>query len=294
MTPAPTPGTTDTTAMQKGTHTMGITLGGRRRTAALAATFALLTGGLAAGIAQGATGSETAAATVPGTVVVKEDAHAKVLTAEASVRNKRDLVKEVQKRRAEHQKAPVPTPAPAPAGPAVAADDGGGHGDQSGFPVRDQWLDSTQSERISVPGPGGGQGELTASGASFVKVPFMEYYAIFTDTSSDVAWLGNRPFNADSIEHTDNWRIGSVGAPFWVVGAPQGATVRSTGSLAEASWSTSVQNNWYSEHAYDQVAFYPPSQDDYSNVFRISHSVTGTFQFGSSFFTVTSQDRAYS
>ncbi|MBT2467899.1 hypothetical protein J7E97_08425 [Streptomyces sp. ISL-66] len=289
MTPAPT---TDTTAMQKGTHTMGITLGGRRRTAALAATFALLIGGLAAGIAQGATGSETAAAagtTVPGTVVVKEDAHAKVFTAEASVRNKRDLVKEVHKRRAEHQKAPK---APAPAGPAVADDDGGGHGDQSGFPVRDQWLNSAHSEWITA--PGGGQGELIASGAGFVKVPFMEYYAIFTDTSSDVAWLGSRPFNADSIEHTDTWRIGSVGAPFWVVGAPQGAAVRSTGSLAEASWSTSVQNNWYSEHAYDQVAFYPPSQDDYSNVFRISHSVTGTFQFGSSFFTVTSQDRAYS
>ncbi|MGW6691302.1 hypothetical protein [Streptomyces sp. NPDC054961] len=275
--------------MQKGTHTMGITLGGRRRTAALAATFALLTGGLAAGIAQGATGSETAATTVPGTVVVKEDAHGKVFTAEASVRNKRDLVAEVQKRRAEHQKAPK---APAPAAPAVAAGDGGGHGDQSGFPVRDQWLNSTRSERINV--PGGSQGELVASGASFVKVPFMEYYAIFTDTSSDVAWLGTRPFNADSIEHTDSWRIGSVGAPFWVVGAPQGASVRSTGSLAEASWSTSVQNNWYSEHAYDQVSFYPPSQDDYSNVFRISHSVTGTFQFGSSFFTVTSQDRAYS
>lgn len=214
MTPAPT---TDTAIMQKGTHTMGITLGGRRRTAALAATFALLTGGLAAGIAQGATGSETAATTVPGTVVVKEDAHGKVFTAEASVRNKRDLVAEVQKRRAEHQKAPK---APAPAAPGVAAGDGGGHGDQSGFPVRDQWLNSTKSERISV--PGAGQGELVASGSSFVKVPFMEYYAIFTDTSSDVAWLGTRPFNADSIEHTDNWRIGSVGAPFWVVGAPQG------------------------------------------------------------------------
>ncbi|MGW6707976.1 hypothetical protein ACWGDE_24220 [Streptomyces sp. NPDC054956] len=276
--------------MQKGTHTMGITLGGRKRTAVYAATFALLIGGLATGIAQGATGSATAATTVPGTVVVKEDAHAKVLTADASVRNKRDLVKQAREQRAAQRQTPKP---PAPAGPQAQADGGGGgHGDQSGFAVRDQWLTSSKSERITV--PGGGQGELTASGASFVKVPFMEYYAIFTANSSDVAWLGGRPFNADSIEHTDNWRIGSVGAPFWVVGAPQGAAVKSTGSLAEASWTTSVQNNWYSEHAYDQVAFYPPSQDDYSNVFRISHSVTGTFQFGSSFFTVTSQDRSYS
>ncbi|MFD9346989.1 hypothetical protein [Streptomyces sp. NPDC060049] len=269
---------------------MGITLGGRRRTAVYAATFALLLGGLATGIAQGATGSEAAATTVPGTIVVKEDAHAKVLTADASVRDKRDLVKAVREQRAQTRKAPKPS---APAGPAqVQSDDGGGHGDQSGFPVRDQWLTSAKSERISV--QGGSQSDLTAAGSSFVKVPFMEYYAIFTGTSSDVAWLGGRPFNADSIEHTDTWRIGSVGAPFWVVGAPQGAAVKSTGSLAEASWSTSVQNNWYSEHAYDQVAFYPPSQDDYSNVFRISHSVTGTFQFGSSFFTVTSQDRSYS
>ncbi|GHD90574.1 hypothetical protein [Streptomyces naganishii] len=269
---------------------MGITAGHgpSRRTVALTVTAALTLGGFALGVTRGATGSTAAAATVPGTVVVEEDAHGKVLTADSSVRDKRALVDAVhEQRREKERQTGTPTPTPTP----TATGGGGGHGDQTGFPVRDQWLDSAKTRKAAVPG---GQGTLSAAGASYVKVPFMEYYAIFTDTSSDVSWLGERPFDADSIEHTDTWDVGSVGAPFWVVGAPQGATVRSTGSNAQASWTTTVKDNWYSEHAYDQVAFYPPNQDDYSNVFRISHSVTGTFQFGSSFYTVTTRARAYS
>ncbi|MER5915150.1 hypothetical protein ABT124_33005 [Streptomyces sp. NPDC001982] len=264
---------------------MGITVGRYRRTAALAATAALTLGGVAMGVTHGATGSTAADRTVPGTVVVEENAHGRVLTADPSARDKQGIVAAVHELRREQQQESEATPT------ATATGGGGGHGDQSGFPVRDSWLTSSKSRRVTVPG---GEGSIAAAGASYVKVPFMEYYAIFTGTSSDVSWLGERPFNADSIEHTDTWNVGSVGAPFWVVGAPQGAKVASTGSTAEASWTTTVQDNWYSEHAYDQVAFYPPSQDDYSNVFRISHSVTGTFQFGSSFYTVTSRDRAYS
>lgn len=265
---------------------MGITAGRYRRTAVLAVTAALTAGGLALGVTSGATDSSAAGRNVPGTVVTQENAHGKVLTADSSVRDKRALVRAVEEQRREHrERAAEPAPTPTETG------GDGGHGDQSGFPVRDQWLTSSKTTRVTVPG---GRGALTASGASFVKVPFMEYYALFTDTSSSVAWLGSRPFNADSVEHTDTWNVGSVGAPFLVVGAPEGAAVKSTGSTAEARWTTTVEDNWYSEHAYDQVAFYPPSHDDYSNVFRISHSVTGTFQFGSSFYTVTSRDRAYS
>lgn len=262
---------------------MGITAG--RRTAALAATAALTLVGVGVGVTHGATGSTAADTTVPGTVVVEENAHGRVLTADPSAHDKQALVDAVHELRRERERQTSdPTPTPTSTG------GGGGHGDQTGFPVRDSWLTSAKSKRVTVPG---GRGSIEAAGASFVKVPFMEYYAIFTDTSSDVSWLGERPFNADSIQHTDTWDVGSVGAPFWVVGAPQGARTTSSGSGAQASWSTTVQNNWYSEHAYDQVAFYPPNQDDYSNVFRISHSVTGTFQFGSSFYTVTSRDRAY-
>lgn len=267
---------------------MRITAGRSRRTAVLAVTAALTLGGVALGVTHGATGSSAADRSVPGTVVVEENAHGRVLTADPSVRDKEALVRAVHELRREHvRQTSEPTPTPTPS----ATGGGGGHGDQTGFPVRDAWLTSDKSRRVSVPG---GTGTIAAAGASFVKVPFMEYYAQFTDTSSDVSWLGDRPFTADSIQHTDTWNVGSVGAPFWVVGAPQGAKVTSTGSTAEASWTTTVQDNWYSEHAYDQVAFYPPNQDDYSNVFRISHSVTGTFQFGSSFYTVTSRDRAYS
>lgn len=265
---------------------MGITAGRYRRTAALAVTAALTLGGLAVGVTGGATGSTAADRTVPGTVVVEENAHGRVLTADPSARDKRKIVAAVHELRRERQRQ---TTEPAPT--ATATGGGGGHGDQTGFPVRDSWLTSAKSRKVSVPG---GEGTIAAAGASYVKVPFMEYYAIFTDTSSDVSWLGERPFDADSIQHTDTWDVGSVGAPFWVVGAPQGAKVASTGSNAQASWTTTVQDTWYSEHAYDQVAFYPPNQDDYANVFRISHSVTGTFQFGSSFYTVTSRDRAYS
>ncbi|MGA5164342.1 hypothetical protein [Streptomyces pseudogriseolus] len=264
---------------------MGITTGRHRRTAALAVTAALTAGGLALGVTSGAADSSAAGRNVPGTVVVQENEHGRVLTADTAVRDKRALLDAAEEQRRERRDA-AEEPAPDPGG-----DGDGGHGDQSGFPVRDQRLVSGRSERITV---AGGEGAVAASGDSFVKVPFMEYYAIFTDTSSSVAWLGKRPFNADSVQHTDTWNIGSVGAPFWVVGAPEGAEVRSTGSTAEARWTTTVQDNWYSEHAYDQVAFYPPSQEDYSNVYRISHSVTGTFQFGSSFYTVTARDRAYS
>lgn len=267
-------------------HSMGITAGRYRRTAALAVTAALTAGGLALGVTSGAADSSAAGRNVPGTVVTQENEHGRVLTADAEVRDKRALLRAVEEQRRERRTAseePAPTP--------TETGGDGGHGDQSGFPVRDQWLVSKKRDRVTVPG---GRGVVAASGDTFVKVPFMEYYAIFTDTSSSVAWLGRRPFNADSVEHTDTWNIGSVGAPFWVVGAPEGAEVKSTGSTAEARWSTTVENNWYSEHAYDQVAFYPPNHDDYSNVYRISHSVTGTFQFGSSFYTVTSRDRAYS
>ncbi|MFG2503251.1 hypothetical protein ACGFSB_34200 [Streptomyces sp. NPDC048441] len=294
---------------------MGIAIRSRR-SASLAGVAALLLAGVAVGVTQGASDSQAAESATPGTVVHKEDAHGEVRVADPSVRNKRKLVDAAKKERKERQKAAGSqetaagttadttggstgeTTGGTTGGGGTGGDtggsggDSGGHGDQSGFPTRDQWLDSTKSSRVSP--EGGAPGEISAAGSSFVKVPFMEYYAIFTDTKSDVAWLGGRPFNADSIKHTDTWRIGSVGAPFLVVGAPEGAAVKSTGSSAEASWSTSVERNWYSQHAYDQVAFYPPNEADYSNVFRISHSVTGTFQFGSSFFTVTSQDRAYS
>ncbi|MEV2255650.1 hypothetical protein AB0I94_34715 [Streptomyces sp. NPDC050147] len=293
---------------------MGIAIRSRR-SASFAGVATLLLASVAVGVTQGASDSQAAESATPGTVVHKQDAHGEVRVADPSVRDKRQLLQAAKKERAERQKAAASQESAAgtaagttgetagattgeTSGGGTGGDSGGtggddgGHGDQSGFPTRDQWLDSTKSSRVSP--AGGAPGAISAAGSSFVKVPFMEYYAIFTDTKSDVAWLGGRPFNADSIKHTDTWRIGSVGAPFLVVGAPEGAAVKSTGSSAEASWSTEVERNWYSQHTYDQVAFYPPNHDDYSNVFRISHSVTGTFQFGSSFFTVTSQDRAYS
>ncbi|MZD07198.1 hypothetical protein GTW43_19210 [Streptomyces sp. SID5785] len=279
---------------------MGITVGRSRRTVLVTATAALTLSGFALGVTRGATGSTAAGTAAPGTVVVQEDEHSKVLTADSSVRDKQQLVDEVHRQRREEQTRPTePTPDPTDGGTSggttggdTGGGDGGGHGDQNGFPVRDEWLDSSATGKATP--AGGDRGRIAAAGASFVKVPFMEYYAIFTATSSDVSWLGERPFDADSIQHTDTWNVGSVGAPFLVIGAPKGADVKSTGASAEASWSTTVRDNWYSEHAHDQVAFYPPDQEDYSNVFRISHSVTGTFQFGSSFYTVTSRDRAYS
>lgn len=259
----------------------------RRRAGVAGVGAALVLATLATAATSGASDSAAADRTPRGLTVVTDDGGSRTLVADSAVDRKKPLVRAVraQRERSREQAAAAPAAEPADDGT------GGGHGDQTGFPVRDQWLTSHQVQRLSV--PGGGRGAAGVAGATFVEVPFMEYYAVFTDTTSDVAWLGRRPFDADSIKHTDTWSIGSVGAPFVVVGAPESASTETAVSGAEVSWSTTAEDTWFSRHEHDRVAFYPPDPDAYSNVFRISHTVTGTFQFGASFFTVTTRSRAY-
>ncbi|GLZ36307.1 hypothetical protein Lesp02_84940 [Lentzea sp. NBRC 105346] len=153
---------------------------------------------------------------------------------------------------------------------------------------RNQTLSSQARNTIS---PNGKPGDIVASGSSFVVVPYLNYFASFNQTTSKVAWLGTSPVVADSIQHTDSWHVDYFGGPYEAKGAPQGAQITGdTGSL-DVAWSTTANQTWYSEHKWDRVDIAPPSW--FGQIYRIKHTVTGTFQFGSSFYTVQADGRAF-
>ncbi|GAA2613476.1 hypothetical protein GCM10010399_50410 [Dactylosporangium fulvum] len=168
-----------------------------------------------------------------------------------------------------------PGPATPGAGPVVASNN--------------QWL--AGSRRTTARPRGGAPGLISASGRTFVQAPYLAYYASFTQTSSRVAWLGRSPWAADSIRHTDRWRVDSFGDPFTFAGAPDSAVARRDPGSLEVSWSTTVSGTWLSEHTWDRVDFMPTGH--FGEVYRISHSVTGVFQFGSAFYQVDEEADAF-
>lgn len=214
-----------------------------------------------------------------GKVVVWQNEHGKVLAAAPDVRDKRSLRPVGTK--------PVDTDRMmAASGAEAAAETGDG-----GYPDRETWLYPVQSTSVS---PQGGTGAaIEAAGGSNVVLPFLEYYATYTQSSSRVTWFGSAPFNADSVEHTDRWHVDFVGTGYNVYGTPPGAEVTTGPSSAEVRWTTSVEDNWYSEHTWDWLAFYPEDPPLFGQVYRFGHEVTGVFQFGSSFYTVTGQAKTF-
>jgi hypothetical protein len=221
------------------------------------------------------------------TVVVQSNAHGKVLTAAPWVTDKNALVRLAR-----------PTGVPRGGQPAIpqrgqaAARLSEQFGTQSGgvsHADRNQWL--YPSGRTSVTPPQGRPADLVATGSSYVYVPYLNYYASFTQSSSRVAWLGSAPLVADSIQHTDQWHADFFGISFVAKGAPEGATTKSDASSVDVQWTTTVNKNWYSEHAWDRVDFMPT--DWFGQLYRIRHTVTGVFQFGSSFYTVEGDGRAF-
>ncbi len=157
------------------------------------------------------------------TVVVQSSAHGKLLTAAPWVTDRNALVQ-----------VPRPTAVPSGGQPAIppgrqaAARLSEQFGTQSGgvsHADRNQWL--YPSGRTSITPPNGRPADLVATGSSYVYVPYLNYYASFTQSSSRVAWLGSAPLVADSIRHTDQWHADFFGISFVAKGAPEGATTKS-------------------------------------------------------------------
>ncbi len=216
------------------------------------------------------TGAGTPAGTTADKVVVWSNRHGKVLTAAPGVRNKASVKAD--------KLAAVATPRSAVIGP-------------DGYPDRNRWLYPVGRDTISPVDGSDGQAEVI--GASHVEMPFLEYYAMFKQNSSQVSWLGGTPFNADSIEHTDHFRVDYLGTGYTIAGAPTGSQQQANATTAEITWTTTVHDNWYSEHQWDFLAFFPETPPQYGQIFRMERSVTGTFQFGSTYFTVTGQNRTF-
>jgi hypothetical protein len=160
-----------------------------------------------------------------------------------------------------------------------------------GYPDRNKLLNPTGRETVSA--TGGSVGPIEAVGSSHVEIPFLEYFAMYEENQSHVAWLGESPFNADSISHTDTWAVDFVGTGYVIVGAPPGSTQQNGSGSASVTWTTTVADNWYSEHHWPFVAFFPETPPQFGQLFRVQSSVTGTFQFGSSFYTTTGKARTF-
>lgn len=151
----------------------------------------------------------------------------------------------------------------------------------------DEWLYADGRKAIT---PGGGKaGQIMVSGKTFAAVPFWDIKknrATYSQTRSLVAWLGTSPVNADSITQTDNWITSTyAGSSPTITGAPSGAARVAPGSLV---FKSQVSRNWISLHAWDGNV----SVSTTGVVYQVGYQVTGTFQFGSSFFTVSGQDAA--
>jgi Tol biopolymer transport system component len=140
-----------------------------------------------------------------------------------------------------------------------------------------RWIHPSRAEPVA--GVGDGTGAITAYGSAFLEVPFFARdHASFRHTSSTVAWHGASPFNADKVIHTDHWRVQAYPGGVTVRNAPPGANVDTQG---EVHWQTELTDAWISRHTWDEVEFVARGI-----VYRSYYGVTGTFQFGSTFFVV--------
>lgn len=150
----------------------------------------------------------------------------------------------------------------------------------------DEWLYADGSKAIS---PGGKAGQIMVSGRTFAQVPFWDIgknHATYSESNSLVAWMGTSPVDADAITQTDNWITSTYGGSTpTVTGSPSGAAVVAPGSLV---FKSQVARTWMSLHSWNGSV----SVSTTGVVYDVGYQVTGTFQFGSSFFTVSGQDAA--
>jgi hypothetical protein len=142
--------------------------------------------------------------------------------------------------------------------------------------------------RIKRAPAGGRSGTFIARQHSYVKVPFLEYKAEFTDNEASVAWLGAVPFNADVVRLINTWstkglKIGFDGSA-GTGGLSAGASFSGHGS--KATDVTTVRKQWSLRSYVDSVRFRGVA------IYRVAHTVAGRFLFPSSAMTVSASDSA--
>jgi len=138
-------------------------------------------------------------------------------------------------------------------------------------------LSSTNS--ITRTPPGGRAGTLRSRGYSYVRVPFLETSATYTNNEAHTWWLGSTPFNASSILMSETWANSGVSIS---LSFPLGAGFSGTGGSTTDT--TSVSRNWRVHSYVDTVKFTA------FDIYRVRHTVAGKFQFGATAFTVTTTD----
>jgi hypothetical protein len=142
--------------------------------------------------------------------------------------------------------------------------------------------------RIERTPMGGRPGTFIARQHSYVKVPFLEYKANFTDNVASASWLGMTPYNADLVRLTVIWSTdgvkigfnGSVGTG----GASAGASFSGHGSKAMDV--TTLRKRWSLSSYVDSVRFRGVA------IYRVTHTAAGKFTFPSSAITVSTSDSA--
>jgi hypothetical protein len=137
-------------------------------------------------------------------------------------------------------------------------------------------LANTYSKTITP--PGGRAGTITVHFQSTEAYPGLETWVTFSGTSYG-KWLGSTPFNASKVTLTDHMHVDGISVN---VSYPPGFT----GSGSDVSFTNSVSNNWQVNHSFDNIHF------TCFACFGIAEDATATFQFGSSFYTISTHDDA--
>jgi hypothetical protein len=110
-----------------------------------------------------------------------------------------------------------------------------------------------------------------------ISHPFLETSATVSG-SSRTAWLGNCPFNANTVTLRDEICFDSIGFSVSIGG---GGFSGSGGGCGD--WSASVGSAWYINHSYSGVK---GSGSLINPIWRVRQSSAGTFKFGTNFYTV--------
>jgi hypothetical protein len=113
-----------------------------------------------------------------------------------------------------------------------------------------------------------------------VSHPFFETSATVSG-SSRTAWLGTCPFNANRVTLADQVCMDAVSFSVSVGGAGFSNSGGGCGS-----WSAAVSNNWQITHHYSGVK----GSAGIGAIYRVRRSSTGTFQFGTVFYSPTAND----
>lgn len=137
-------------------------------------------------------------------------------------------------------------------------------------------LSASYTKTITPPGGSSGPIKVYFSSSDPYTIP--ETRVTFNG-SSYAKWLGSTPYNATKVTDTDTWKASGIAVS---ISLPPG--IGFSGSGDTATWTTSVSNNWQINHYFNNVQF------NAFDIWAIDEYVSGTFQFGTSFWRIDAHD----